>query len=363
MPWLVCSDGSAQAGPWRTRTYHGAMYTHGAAIDDSAPHLRTQAPVLHVDGATQRFGEHLVLDDVSLEIPPGRVIGLLGPNGAGKTTLMRIIFGVLQPDEGTVLWGDRRANDSDRRSWGYMPQERGLYRDMRVRDHLIWLGRLHGLASGLATHRTESLLERLGLGDRGGDAIKNLSGGMAQRVQLAAAMVHEPDLLVLDEPFAGLDPAAVAFLSEVIGDQIERGGSLVLSSHQLDLVEDICESIVLLHMGRVVLKGDVRDLKANSSDRYLRVGVGVDQAWLGTAGARVSSSDASGSRIALDPGVDAAEVLDEVRAHGEVADFAVESPTLSELFLSATGEDASTLSAEFASSTAGDVQDGGDGGE
>jgi ABC-2 type transport system ATP-binding protein len=174
---------------------------------------------LRARGITQRFGPRLVLDQVDLEVPAGQVIGLLGPNGAGKTTLMRIVFGVLPPDAGAVEWHGRPATAGDRRAWGYMPQERGLYRDMRVGDHLVWLARLHGLDAETARTRSSALLERLGLADRSRSAVKELSGGMGQRVQLAAAMVHQPELLVLDEPFAGLDPTAVEFLSEVVLEQ------------------------------------------------------------------------------------------------------------------------------------------------
>ena len=150
---------------------------------------------LVVRGVSQRFGDRVVLDDVDLDVPAGKVIGLLGPNGAGKTTLMRIIFGVLDPDDGTIDWRGRRATADDRRSWGYMPQERGLYRDMRVADHLVWIARLHGLEREDANARALDLLGRLGLEDRARDTIRDLSGGMAQRVQLAVAMVHGPDLI------------------------------------------------------------------------------------------------------------------------------------------------------------------------
>jgi len=297
------------------------------------------ADTLSARGISQRFGERVVLDDVDLEVPSGRVIGLLGPNGAGKTTLMRILFGVLPPDAGIVEWRGRPADDDDRRSWGYMPQERGLYRDMRVLDQLVWLARLHGLDQATGLSRATDLLERLGLGDRGRDKIQDLSGGMAQRVQLAAAMVHEPDLLVLDEPFAGLDPAAVEFLSAVILDHVRAGRNLLFSSHQLDLVEDLCETITLINHGRVVLHGDVRALKAGSPDRYLRVDVGVDEGWVDPQAATAVTTDASGTRLRLEAGADPGRVLDAVRAHVEVLDFAVEAPSLSELFLAATGED------------------------
>lgn len=288
-------------------------------------------------GITQRFGDRAVLDGVDLEVPGGRVVGLVGPNGAGKTTLMRILFGVLSPDSGSLDWRGRPPTDQDRRGWGYMPQERGLYRDMRVLDQLLWIARLHGLDTRTGTERALDLLERLGLADRSKDKVEDLSGGMAQRVQLAAAMVHQPDLLVLDEPFNGLDPVAVEFLSGVILDHVRSGRNLLFSSHQLDLVEELCEEITMINHGRVVLHGDVRQLKADSPDRALRVDVTVDPDWVDASQAQISSSDAAGSRLRLGPGVDAAAVLDSIRAHATVSDFAVEAPSLSELFLEAAG--------------------------
>ena len=295
--------------------------------------------LLRARGIVKRFGDRLVLDGVDLEVPAGQVIGLLGPNGAGKTTLMRILFGVLDADAGRVEWRGAEAVEEDRRSWGYMPQERGLYRDMRVIDQVSWIGRLHGVDRRTARARAQRLLDQLGLGDRAGDKIMDLSGGMAQRVQLAAAMVHEPELLVLDEPFAGLDPVAVQFLTEVITDHVDAGRNLLFSSHQLDLVEDLCETITLVDRGRVVLQGDLRALKAASPNRLLRVDVPVDPSWLdGTAS--VESIDASGTRIRLHHGADPGEVLDLVRSQVVVSDFGVESPSLSELFLQAAGHSA-----------------------
>jgi ABC-2 type transport system ATP-binding protein len=294
------------------------------------------APTLVARGIGQRFGDRIVLDGVDLEVPAGKVVGLLGPNGAGKTTLMRILFGVLQPDAGEVEWDGRTADDRDRRSWGYMPQERGLYREMRTVELLTWIARLHGLDRTTGAARSMALLEQLGLGDRARDKIEDLSGGMAQRVQLAAAMVHEPDLLVLDEPFAGLDPVAVEFLSRVIEGHVDAGRNLLFSSHQLDLVEDLCESITLIHQGRVVLEGDLGALKAASPERYLRVDVPVERSWFRSGVAQVVSGGA-GARLRLDPGADPGAVLDTVRSHAEVRDFGVEAPSLSDLFLAAAG--------------------------
>jgi ABC-2 type transport system ATP-binding protein len=296
------------------------------------------ADTLLARGISQRFGDRVVLDGVDLEVPAGKVVGLLGPNGAGKTTLMRILFGVLTPDAGTVEWAGRPAIESDRQAWGYMPQERGLYRDMRVLDLLVWVARLHGMDRASGRRRAEELLDQLGLADRLTDKIMDLSGGMAQRIQLATAMVHTPPLLVLDEPFAGLDPVAVEFLSTVIAEHVRAGRNLLFSSHQLDLVEDLCESITLINHGRVVLQGDVRQLKAASPDRYLRVDVAVEPSWLPTGVATVASTNASGARLRLAAGADPGRVLDAVRAHATVSDFAVEAPSLSELFLEAADE-------------------------
>jgi ABC-2 type transport system ATP-binding protein len=292
---------------------------------------------LRARGIRWRYGDVVTLDDVDLEVPAGQVVGLLGPNGAGKTTLMRILFGVLTPDAGTIEWEGRAAVEADRRRWGYMPQERGLYRDMRAGDLLTWIARLHGLDRRTGRQRADDLLERLGLGDRARDKISTLSGGMAQRIQLAAAMVHQPSLLVLDEPFAGLDPVAVAFLSDVIVDHVRAGRHLLFSSHQLDLVEDLCETVTMIDKGRVVLQGDLRALRSSSPDRYLRVDVNVQDGWVDPADAAVTDRGAAGTRLRLAPGADPAAVLDTVRAHGPVLDFGVETPTLAELFLDATG--------------------------
>ena len=196
-----------------------------------------------------------------------------------------------------------------------MPQERGLYRDMRVLDLLVWIARLHGLDRDDGRRRARALLEQLDLAERERDKISSLSGGMAQRVQLAAAMVHGPELLVLDEPFAGLDPVAVRFLSNVITAHARAGGNLLFSSHQLELVEDLCETITLLHHGRVVLQGDLHALKAESPNRSLRVDVTVEPAWVDPSVATITSVDAAGTRLRLAPHADPGAVLDAIRAH------------------------------------------------
>jgi ABC-2 type transport system ATP-binding protein len=303
--------------------------------------------MLQLCGLTVRFGSRTVLDDLSFDVPSGEVVGLLGPNGAGKTTAMRVVFGVVEPQAGEVRWNGRPALAADRATWGYMTQERGLYPDMRVSDQLVYFARLHGLDKADALRASHDLLGRLGLADRASDVVDKLSGGMQQRVQLAAALLHDPPVVVLDEPFAGLDPVATEHLSEVVTTRAAAGHTVIFSSHQLDLVEDLCESIVMIHHGRVVLAGRVAELRAASGERQLRLrldggAAGIDHGrppWLGDlSGVELLDAGPGGLRLRLDPGVDALAVLDAARAAGPVVDFGLEQPSLSQLFLRAAGD-------------------------
>ena len=220
---------------------------------------------------TKRYGPVVALDQLTLEVPPGRLFGLLGPNGAGKSTAMKVVFGLLRADGGEVRWNGRAVTGADRLRFGYLPEERGLYPKMRVRDQLVYFGRLHGLGAADAARRAEHWLERLGVAERARDRAESLSLGNQQRVQLAAALIHDPELLVLDEPFSGLDPVAVDALSAVLAERAAEGVTVVFSSHQLDLVEDLCDSVAIVHRGRLVLSGVVHDLRRAGGHRHLRV--------------------------------------------------------------------------------------------
>ena len=305
----------------------------------SATSGRGQASgVLEIRGLTKRFGDRVALDGLTMTVPPGQVVGLLGPNGSGKTTAMRIVFGVIDADAGEVRYRGEPIRAEVRRRFGYMPEERGLYPDMRVRDQLVYLARLAGLGRERAGSRADGLLERLGIADRDGEPVQALSLGNQQRVQLAAALVHEPEALVLDEPFSGLDPVAVAGLSEIVAEAAREGRLVLFSSHQLDLVEGLCESVAVIDHGRLLMAGRVGDLKDASGRRELRLDVaeGGGAGWAsGLPGVRVASADAEGVRLALDPGVDPLAVLDAARSAGRVRDFALEQPSLAELFLEA----------------------------
>jgi ABC-2 type transport system ATP-binding protein len=286
------------------------------------------------------FGSRQALDGVDLQVEPGVLTGLLGPNGAGKTTLMRVLLGVVVPDSGSVTVDGTPVSFAHRQRWGYMPQERGLYPAMPAGDQIVYMGRLHGLSKSEATRRARDLLAELGLADRWDDRTDKLSGGMQQRLQLAAALVHDPDLVILDEPFSGLDPVAVADLSTTLLARVASGRTVLLSSHQLDLVQDLCEQIVMVDRGRVVLEGSVAQLRASSGRRRLRVGITppTSRDWLaGFPTVHVVEDLADGVRLEIPSGVDPLTVLDAARDAGTVTDFGLDLPTLSELFLGAAG--------------------------
>ena len=220
---------------------------------------------------SRRFGDVVALDHVSFSVREGQMVGFVGPNGAGKTTAMRIALGVLEPDRGDVRWRGKPVDHAVRRRFGYMPEERGLYPKMRVLDHLVYLARLHGLSSEDALGRARETIEVLGVADRASDRVDALSLGNQQRVQLAAALTHRPEVLVLDEPFSGLDPVGVDVLSGVLRERAKAGVRVVFSSHQLDLVERLCESVVLIDHGRIVAADRISDLRAADPRRLVRV--------------------------------------------------------------------------------------------
>jgi ABC-2 type transport system ATP-binding protein len=274
------------------------------------------------------------LDGCSLSVARGRMLGFLGPNGAGKTTVMRAIFGLVEPDGGDVHWDGRPIAPADRLRFGYMPEERGLYPRMRVGEQLEYFGRLHGLSAGAARVAAATWLDRLGLRGRDGAKVEELSHGNQQRIQLAAALVHEPDLLVLDEPFAGLDPLAVQTLAEVLRSEADRGAAVLFSSHQLDLVEDICEEVTIIDHGHVVATGDVGVLRRASQRRRIELQLdGAPPEWLpGVAGVELVARRNGDLRLLAARDVDPEQVLAEAERSAQVVAFSYGPPTLAELF-------------------------------
>jgi len=289
---------------------------------------------LELCGLTRRFGELTALDNLTFSVPSGQVVGFLGPNGAGKTTTMRAIFGLIDLDAGAVRWNGSPVGAAQRRRFGYMPEERGLYPGMLVGEQLEYLGRLHGMTGRAAASATQTWLEQLGIADRATSKLESLSHGNQQRVQLAAALVHEPELLVLDEPLAGLDPAGIDAIGEVLVQQARAGCCVLLSSHQLDLVEDLCDSVTIIDHGRLVVTGSVNEL-ATGGPRSLVVRVVGDRdgAWARQLdGVKVSELDRGAVRLVLDESVDSQAVLAAAMAAGRVTEFVFARRRLSEVF-------------------------------
>jgi ABC-2 type transport system ATP-binding protein len=296
--------------------------------------------VLEFDGLRKSFGDNRVLDGVGFTVAPGSMFGFCGSNGAGKTTTMRIAMGLVRPDAGDVRWQGRSLDQDLRRRVGYMPEERGLYPKMKVGEQVAYFARLHGLDAAAATRASEEWVERLGLGARRSDAVEKLSLGNQQRVQLAAALVSRPEVLILDEPFSGLDPIGVDSLAEALLGQARDGVPVVFSSHQLDLVERLCDSVGILARGRMVATGTVEELRRREAGRLLRV-VAPDAAahWAeALPGVRVVSERAGDTLLELGDGANDQSVLAAALRTGRVTHFAWQQPTLVELFREAVAD-------------------------
>lgn len=290
--------------------------------------------MLEFDGLTKRFGPVTALDGCTFGVQGGRITGFLGPNGAGKTTAMRAVFGLVRPDSGQVRWRGHPVGHRERLRFGYLPEERGVYPKMRVRDQLGYFGRLSEMSGTAADAAAVLWLERLGLADRAHDRVEVLSHGNQQRFQLALAVINDPELLVLDEPFSGLDPLAVDTMMELLRELAAAGAAVLFSSHQLDLVEDLCEDVVIIDHGRVVMSGRVDELRTTAEDRTLTVTVrGAGAGWLpDVPGVTVLSESDGTARLRLQRNTDPAEVIRVAREAGEVTAVSYQPPDLSELF-------------------------------
>ncbi|MEV0825785.1 ABC transporter ATP-binding protein [Nonomuraea rubra] len=281
-------------------------------------------------GGADTPGGKVALDGISFTVRPGEMFGFVGANGAGKTTTMRIVMGVLQADSGSVSWQDRPLGYDDRQRFGYMPEERGLYQKMRVAEQIEYFGRLHGLSTQAARKATGDLLERLGLTERSGDMVQALSLGNQQRVQLAVALVHDPELLILDEPFSGLDPIAVDALATVLQERCRGGVPVIFSSHQLELVERLCDSVGIVSGGRMVASGTVAGLRAAESDTLRVVVREPAPGWADGLPGTVTVQ--GGRHVLMTNEGDDQEILRRAMKAGHVEHFGVERPSLTEIF-------------------------------
>jgi ABC-2 type transport system ATP-binding protein len=289
--------------------------------------------VLDIRGISKRFGRLTALDDVSFGVAAGEVFGFVGGNGAGKSTTMRIVLGVLAADSGEVRWQDAPVDAAVRGRIGYMPEERGLYPKMKVGEQLRYLAQLHGRSPAEAAAATDRWTERLGVAERIGDEVQKLSLGNQQRVQLCAALVHDPEVLVLDEPFSGLDPTAVEVMSSVLREKAAAGVPVIFSSHQLELVERLCDRIGVISAGRMVAVGTVDELRARDGSAVVLDVDGPGAGWADALpGAEVVAASGTRSRIRLTGALDDQAVLAAALAAGPVHSFTRHRPPLTEIY-------------------------------
>lgn len=296
--------------------------------------------MLEVRDLKKKYDDVVALDGCTFDVRRGQLLGFLGPNGSGKTTTMRSIFSLVKPDGGEVRWEGAAIEPAHRLRFGYMPEQRGLYPRMKLVAQLSYFGRLHGMEKADSVAAAHAWLERLGLGDRTTSRLEELSHGNQQRVQLAAALIHNPDLLILDEPFSGLDPIGVEAMIEILVERAEDGAAVVFSSHQLDLVEDLCKDVVIIAAGKVVLDGPIRDLRSRSPHRYLTLELATTRSDLHTKFSTYEVIESSEGLVRLRVDADTAlePLVHQASEIGRVRSFSFTPPNLSEVFREVVGQ-------------------------
>jgi ABC-2 type transport system ATP-binding protein len=296
-------------------------------------------PVVEIRDVVKRFGGLTAVDRVTFSVPRGSIYGLLGPNGAGKSTTIRMALRIILPDEGSirVLGKDLAAVEVDR--IGYLPEERGLYKKMRVLDVLTFFGEIHGLARAPARRRAGEWLDRMQLADRAMKSVEELSKGMQQKVQFIATVLHEPELLVLDEPFSGLDPVNANVLKDIILDYHRRGHTVVFSTHMMEQVDQLCEHICLINRGRVVLEGALPAIKRRYGHNGVSIRVSGDGGFLKSLPEVASVQDHGNEMfLRLRDGASPSRILDAARERVDVLRFEVAEPSIHDIFIERVSE-------------------------
>ena len=296
---------------------------------------------LVVEGLRKRFGEVQALDGIGFSVEPGQVFGFLGPNGAGKTTTMRIVLDIFHADEGSVTWDGGAAAQAPRRTWGYLPEDRGLYPRMKVLDQLVFLGSLYGVSRAEAARRARHWLARFRVPDYADRRAEQLSKGNQQKVQFIAGILHDPDVLLMDEPFSGLDPINVALLKDAFLEMRARGKAIVFSTHQMEQVEELCDTIAIIDRGRLVVGGAVRDVRRQAGRRVVRLGVAGDPdlAWLDALpGVRITRSGLDYHELEVRDGGDPEAILQAALARrAYVTRFEIADPSIEDIFIERVG--------------------------
>jgi ABC-2 type transport system ATP-binding protein len=297
---------------------------------------------LVLDNLVKRFGATTALDGVSFSVEQGQVFGFLGANGAGKTTTMRILLDIIRADSGTSTWNGVPTVDVPPRTWGYLPEDRGLYPRMEVLEQLTFFGDLYHVGRREAERRAMDWLTRFGVPDYAHRRAEELSKGNQQKVQFIAAVLHQPAVLLMDEPFSGLDPVNVAILKEAFVEMKARGATIVFSTHQMDQVEELCEAVVLIDHGRVLLSGPIREVRRSTGRQIVRLAVDGDTklAWLGDIpGVRVVRPGQDYTELDVDPKIDPESVLRAAldRPGVRVTQFLIDDPSIEEIFIEKVG--------------------------
>lgn len=290
--------------------------------------------MLEVDRVSKSFGQVRAVSELSFQAREGAVFGLLGPNGAGKTTTIRMILDILTPDAGQVRWNGKRVDSDLRHSFGYLPEERGLYPKMKIPEQMLFFARLHGMSSVDARARIAELFESFGLSDKLKSTPIELSKGNQQKVQFIVAILHRPPLLVLDEPFSGFDPINVEVVKDAVRDLIARGTTVLLSSHRMEQVEELCHDICIIDRSQSVLAGDLSTIKRTWPDRFIRMTRLADMSFLDAFSGVSPRVSADGiCDVKLPPDVDPAAVLRAAVAQGPIDHFEVVEPSLNDIYL------------------------------
>jgi len=293
-------------------------------------------PTLELRDLRKAYRNVVAVDGVSLTVPPGTIYGLLGPNGAGKTTTIRMTMDIIAPDTGEVLFNGQPRRRADLERIGYLPEERGLYRKMTLHDHLVFLGELNGLRRAEGAARADAWLERLELADRGATKVEELSKGMQQKVQIAATLLHEPELVILDEPFSGLDPINQGLFKNLLAEYRDQGRTVVFSTHVMEQAEKLCDHICLISRGRTVLQGELKAIKRElGGNAYRLVAAGDLERVKELPGVDEVLGGDGALRLLLAPEAEGSAVLRELVGFLEVAEFRSEEPDLEEIFVKA----------------------------
>ncbi len=316
------------------------MHTAAIATRNSKLETAPSADAVQLQGIRKSYDHFVAVDHLSLSIRAGSVYGLLGPNGAGKTSTIRMMIGITMPDEGSVkLFGETFHREQLHRI-GYLPEERGLYKRMHVLDHLVFLGRLHNLPEAEARKRSLAWCERLQLSDWTSKKVEELSKGMQQKIQFAAALLHDPDLIIMDEPFAGLDPSNAVMLKDILIELKKAGKTILFSTHRMDQVERLCDSICLIDHGRAVLEGDLAKIKASYGKNHVQMQYEGDPHLESCELLESFNNYGNYVEARLKPGADAQELLRMAAASARISRFELLEPSLEEIFIDRVGKNA-----------------------